>query len=210
MSRLKIRNNNEWISIPAGGVGVPTGGTAGQVLKKVSGTNYDTEWSDPTGSGSGVHIGDEAPSDPNIDVWIDPDGEETMQGIPAGGSAGQVLTKRSTTSYDVGWYDVPAAEEGENYIKYPDGTLICWGIYNIASVASTAIGNLYMASLHPDITFPVPFISRPCVSASNHGGYAIICELDVTETGITLFSVGRPNSGRIYPNIGWTAIGRWK
>lgn len=34
------------------GVGVPTGGTAGQVLAKKSGTNYDTEWVDQSGGGS--------------------------------------------------------------------------------------------------------------------------------------------------------------
>jgi hypothetical protein len=31
------------------GVGVPSGGTTGQVLKKKSGTNYDTEWGNATG-----------------------------------------------------------------------------------------------------------------------------------------------------------------
>ena len=36
---------------PAGapGVGVPSGGTAGQVLSKASGTDYDTEWTTPSG-----------------------------------------------------------------------------------------------------------------------------------------------------------------
>jgi len=39
----------------ADGVGVPTGGTAGQILKKKSGTNYDTEWADETvGAGTGI------------------------------------------------------------------------------------------------------------------------------------------------------------
>ena len=33
----------------AAGVGVPTGGTTGQVLKKASNTNYDTEWADESG-----------------------------------------------------------------------------------------------------------------------------------------------------------------
>ena len=33
------------------GQGVPTGGTAGQVLAKRSGTNYDTEWVTPSGGG---------------------------------------------------------------------------------------------------------------------------------------------------------------
>lgn len=34
------------------GQGVPAGGTAGQVLKKKSGTDYDTEWADDTGGGT--------------------------------------------------------------------------------------------------------------------------------------------------------------
>lgn len=34
------------------GQGVPVGGTAGQVLKKKSGTDYDTEWADETGGSS--------------------------------------------------------------------------------------------------------------------------------------------------------------
>ena len=33
------------------GPGVPSGGTAGQVLTKVDGTDYNTEWKDPTGGG---------------------------------------------------------------------------------------------------------------------------------------------------------------
>lgn len=35
------------------GVGVPTGGSAGQVLSKASGTNYDTEWVNQSGGGGG-------------------------------------------------------------------------------------------------------------------------------------------------------------
>lgn len=34
------------------GHGVPAGGVAGQVLTKVDGTDYNTEWKDPTGGGS--------------------------------------------------------------------------------------------------------------------------------------------------------------
>ena len=44
MSQLKIKNGNSWESIPAGGIGVPSGGTAGQVLTKSSSTDYATEW----------------------------------------------------------------------------------------------------------------------------------------------------------------------
>ena len=38
------------------GPGVPAGGTAGQVLTKKSGTDYDTEWKDPAGGGASGRI----------------------------------------------------------------------------------------------------------------------------------------------------------
>ena len=38
------------------GPGVPAGGTAGQVLTKKSGTDYDTEWKDAGGGGTGQQI----------------------------------------------------------------------------------------------------------------------------------------------------------
>ena len=44
MSKLKIKNGNTWEEIPAGGVGVPSGGTQGQVLMKSSATDYATGW----------------------------------------------------------------------------------------------------------------------------------------------------------------------
>ena len=44
MSKLKIRNGNTWEEIPAGGVGVPSGGSAGEMLVKSSATDYATEW----------------------------------------------------------------------------------------------------------------------------------------------------------------------
>ena len=42
----------------AAGVGVPTGGTTGQILEKVSNTDYDTQWADaPIGNITGVTAG---------------------------------------------------------------------------------------------------------------------------------------------------------
>ena len=48
------------------GVGVPTGGTAGQVLKKKSGTDYDTEWGDGGASGTGYILKPTALNDNNL------------------------------------------------------------------------------------------------------------------------------------------------
>jgi len=41
-------------SVGVPGVGVPTGGTAGQVLAKIDGTNYNTEWVDQSGGVTSV------------------------------------------------------------------------------------------------------------------------------------------------------------
>lgn len=48
MSQWKVKNGNTWEAIPAGGVGVPSGGTQGQVLVKASNADYDTEWETDT------------------------------------------------------------------------------------------------------------------------------------------------------------------
>ena len=74
---------------PAGqdGVGVPEGGTTGQVLKKKSGIDYDTEWADEEGG--------------------------TGHGIPSGGTQGQVLRKTSNDDYDADWSD----DEGGQIIQ---------------------------------------------------------------------------------------------
>ena len=44
MSQLKIKDGNNWVSIPAGGIGVPSGGNTGEYLIKSSATDYATEW----------------------------------------------------------------------------------------------------------------------------------------------------------------------
>ena len=83
---------------PAGpaGQGVPTGGTVGQVLKKKSGTNYDTEWADESGGGTG-------------------------HGRPSGGSSGQILSINSDDDYDAKWTD-PAtySQEQSNWMQNDD------------------------------------------------------------------------------------------
>ena len=38
------------------GPGVPAGGTTGQVLTKIDGTDYNTEWKDPTGGGASGYV----------------------------------------------------------------------------------------------------------------------------------------------------------
>ncbi len=67
---------------------LPSGGTTGQVLKKVSGTNYDVTWANESGSVTSV------------------DGKTgVVTVLPAGGAAGKVLKKKTSSDYDVEWSD---------------------------------------------------------------------------------------------------------
>ncbi len=53
-------NVSYWALLASAGQGVPVGGSTGQVLAKNSGTNYDTEWVDPT-SGLANLVDDTSP-----------------------------------------------------------------------------------------------------------------------------------------------------
>lgn len=53
------------------GLGVPAGGTTGQVLAKKSDIDNDTEWVEQTGKGgTGIAIGGEEPTDTDVKIWI--------------------------------------------------------------------------------------------------------------------------------------------
>lgn len=53
------------------GLGVPAGGTTGQVLAKKSDSDNDTEWVEQTGKGgAGIAIGGEEPTDEDIKIWF--------------------------------------------------------------------------------------------------------------------------------------------
>ena len=55
------------------GVGVPTGGTTGQVLAKASGTDYDTEWVNQSGGGGTVQSVNNATPDQSGNITITAD-----------------------------------------------------------------------------------------------------------------------------------------
>jgi len=56
-----LRDDGAWASPSGGSGGVPAGGTTGQLLAKIDGTDYNTDWVDPptggAGSGGGFGIG---------------------------------------------------------------------------------------------------------------------------------------------------------
>ena len=70
------------------GQGVAPGGTTGQVLTKIDGTNYNTQWSTATG-GTGVNevfVGPDIPTDGTSELWYDTDAPSPSgaSAVPAG------------------------------------------------------------------------------------------------------------------------------
>ncbi|MDR2395852.1 MAG: hypothetical protein LBD57_04565, partial [Endomicrobium sp.] len=91
---------------------LPSGGTTGQVLAKVSNTNRDFTWVSPTAGtgglpngGSSGQILTKASSVDGDAEWVDVPDEE----LPSGGNAGQLLGKASATDKDVTWVDPPTS-----------------------------------------------------------------------------------------------------
>jgi hypothetical protein len=79
------------------GFGIPAAGTSGQVLRKVDGTDYNTQWVDnglPAGGTSGQSLVKNSSTSGDAS-WVNY--------IPTGGTAGQYLGKRSGTSFDTEW-----------------------------------------------------------------------------------------------------------
>lgn len=85
---------------------IPSGGTAGQVLGKIDGTDYNVTWVNQTGGGGNVPAGGTTgqvlakSTDADYQTeWVNQTG-----GLPEGGTVGQVVTK---TADGVEWADVP-------------------------------------------------------------------------------------------------------
>lgn len=124
---------------------IPAGGTAGQVLGKIDGTDYNVTWVNQTG-GEGGNVpaggttGQVLAKSTNADYqteWINQTG-----GLPEGGTVGQVVTK---TADGAEWANVPTeipagGAAGQVLTKTDDG--IEWGNAPQLSNAITTDGGI--------------------------------------------------------------------
>ena len=141
----------------ANGQGVPTGGTTGQVLAKVNGTDYNTQWVTPNAGGSAY---------PNVEVSVT---NTTIQNIPdlTGGTSTTVLSFSGSNnpnasltggntwngslftvgSTGAGWYQINSQVRGVS----PTGTLFSVGVLYYMdknnSVGAGKTGALYLSSI---------------------------------------------------------------
>ena len=125
--------------------GIPEGGTPGQVLTKQSDNNRDVSWQNPSVSDeqvttavnsyleenpvSGMTAEQEQQLNQNTADVADLKSALEQKGLPAGGTTGQVLAKKTDNDYDVEWKDektgtglsaeaIDKLEEVGNYLVY--------------------------------------------------------------------------------------------
>lgn len=100
---------------------IPVGGTAGQVLGKIDGTDYNVTWVDQTGGGgeggnvpAGGTTGQVLAKSTDADYqteWVNQTG-----GLPEGGTVGQVLAKKTADNYATEWINIPQSSD-QNAVK---------------------------------------------------------------------------------------------
>ena len=145
---------------------------------------------------------------------------DTGEGVPTGGTTGQVLKKKSNTNYDTEWSDestgiTSGSNDNGNWIKYADGTMICY----INKLMSDFTYNNLTIVYSADCTFPANFIEIPCVIATAHA--PVSYDVTVKASSIEKSSVNvkyyafNPTS-KAYESdctngsINIVAIGKWK
>jgi len=99
-----------------------------------------------------------------------------------------------------------------NYVKYSDGTMVCWSSNGVSTATTTSAGSIYVSS-GQTLTYPAPFVgSLPRVSpASRYGGSSSLAWSGVNTVGlgsVTMNAIGPVNGATCI--LEYIAIGRWK
>lgn len=104
-------------------------------------------------------------------------------------------------------------ESGTNYMKYDDGTMVCWDSYTGTLNITSSVGGIYYA-VH-SFTFPQTFTSAPVViPAVTQGSGVMWGGLGNASSQTTTNTQLRVLAGTNYSNASVTfqyiAIGKWK
>ena len=101
-----------------------------------------------------------------------------------------------------------------NWIKYADGTMICWHTLNKEITINNPWGVLYESSEYFSWTFPQTFTVTPSISVSRVNGHA--CSLEnagvaTNEHSQNIYAVRpAPNANSTATALTFMAIGKWK
>lgn len=103
------------------------------------------------------------------------------------------------------------SNENGNYIKFSDGTMICWA--SIAKTFTTSQHpNVYYTSSadgFPSFMFPQNFISTPSIEVTNKGvNWCSVYDSNNTGFSIVVYSVAARTS--VSSTFDYVALGKWK
>ena len=158
-------------------------------------------------------------ADQDLFVIVDSD-KNTTKKIQAG-NLGILVPKTTKTTSDTETYSCnyvngiveSGSNENGNWVKFIDGTMICYQSFTCNVNYSTKYGTGYYAEITNEIkSFPVSFIETPKVSIGLATNYGIGCALRDTNsekcaTNIFVYTFAS-RTDTITLNI--IAIGKWK
>ena len=140
---------------------------------------------------------------------------DTGLGVPEGGTVGQVLVKNSDTDYDTSWktgfmISESGSNSNGNYIKFEDGTMICYTQKSLEIACTAQWITLYEGGTSAG-DLPMTFSSTPICMVSNTqpDGYLEGIR-DTTTTSWGTVRMALPVSGTRTFSVTLLAIGKWK
>ena len=157
----------------------------------------------PTGIGAGK-------------IWtqgaLDVLGDSYLTGnVTVTGTGGNVYhTGKKPTLAEIGAEAAIVSGSNANggYLKFANGTMVCYGTASHTAQITTAYNSMYYDSTQRAATFPVSFYAAPSVSA---GGYDCFVVSTGATTSAATYWIYRVSSDTDFPiKIQWTAWGRWK
>ena len=175
-------------------------------IKSVVNANYNNT----------IQITDTEPTDNDNKIWIDT-GEIGSQVSEITNNYSTSTGLGSSASYLNNKIIVESgSNEGKNYIKYGDGTLICTIRKTVNVAINITWGNLYVGDTNIKYTYPVAFVGNAPVVNCSITGYNsafviswIQSSNNLVETDRYALVRGNTASAQDYV-LNITAIGRWK
>ena len=106
-------------------------------------------------------------------------------------------------------------ENGSNdngsWIKFADGTMICYGSFDLYLDTFVAWGSLYSQDYENPHNFPQTFTSiNTCLLENSGNAAAFISRVAYDTNGITKLSPTRPTTSTATYTFSYIAIGKWK
>lgn len=111
--------------------------------------------------------------------------------------------------------DSDIESEKDSFIKFPDGTLICYGYLEREDVSfSMQTGSMYRAIIDSNITFPIPYVTYPRVVVTSGSDadyqYCDVYGVIRNKEGISRIDLLKPVNETGNVLLQYIAIGRWK